>query len=91
MKLTFSDVADRIEAVLSGELSRIDADHWFIEVVDNEAAGSLVFDPASDADRIMRGVWCLQALDLTHDNGTLVVSDVDLRLALQALAPGSHA
>uniref|UniRef100_UPI0035CC8D79 hypothetical protein n=1 Tax=uncultured Sphingomonas sp. TaxID=158754 RepID=UPI0035CC8D79 len=82
MKITFTEVADRIEAVLDGSLTRLDADHWLIEIFDLEGQGRLSFDPADDADRIRQAMWQLQALDLVDDEGKPNVTDDDLRAAL---------
>ena len=85
MKLTRADVADQIEAVLNGRMSRLDADHWFIEIMDHEAAGMLTFDPASDERLIKEGLWSLQALDHVDASGIFLVSDGELRSAIQRL------
>lgn len=63
MRMTRSEVADKIEAVINGRLSRLDADHWFIEMMDTDARGMLAFEPVEDEARIREGLWSLQAID----------------------------
>ena len=48
MKMTFQEVADRFEAVLSGTVSREDADRWAWQAMQAGDRNDLDFAPSSE-------------------------------------------
>lgn len=85
VRLTFDQVLDRMEQVIYGSSARLETDHWFIEMVDLDAQGSLTLHPERDAALIRQALWHLQALDSTDGNGNLIVSDDQLRATVAEL------
>ena len=79
MKLTFQDVADRFEAILSGTLSREDADRWAWHAMQAGDRNDLDFAPPSDEQRIWRGLTYLFGIDLPGEAiGSHLHSDDDV-------------
>ncbi len=82
MKMTFQEVADRFEAVLSGTLSREDADRWAWHAMQAGDRNDLDFAPPSDEQRIWRGLTYLCGIDLPGEaTGSYLHSDDDIRAA----------
>lgn len=84
MRITFDDVAQRFEAVISGQISFEDADQWACSIMQGSDDGTLVFEPQSDRDRIWRGITYLRGVDLQSAPGTYLhtLDDVQEAFAL---------
>ncbi|MGB7371035.1 hypothetical protein [Erythrobacter sp.] len=85
MKISFDDVADRFENVLTGHFSRMDADRWAWQMVQADNSGSLQFIPAADRPRILRGLNYLLGIDLRSAPNTYLHTAEDIRHAYQHL------
>jgi hypothetical protein len=70
--------------VLSGRMSREQADRWAYSVVQNEEAGALAYLPSSDKQRIWSGVMYLYGLDAMKSPGEYLHTDEDIRAAMKA-------
>lgn len=70
MRVTFDDIADRFEGILSGELSREDADRWAAAVMQADEAGTVEFLPHQDLERIWRGLTYLLGVDMPDPTTT---------------------
>lgn len=76
MVVTLSDVLDRLIEVLTGQLSRDEADRWAYVRMLARNDDKLIFSPPEAADRIWDGILFLYGIDLKlspkadylHDN-----------------------
>jgi len=72
------------EDVLSGAMSREQADRWAYAVVQEEEAGVVTYSPAGERERIWAGVMYLYGLDTMKAPGEYLHSDNDIRAAMNA-------
>ena len=72
------------EAVLSGAMSREQADRWAYAVVQEEEAGVVTYSPPRERERIWVGVMYLYGLDTMKAPGEYLHSDDDIRAAMNA-------
>jgi hypothetical protein len=72
------------EDVLSGRMTREQADRWAYSVVQHEEAGNLTFTPPSDKQRIWAGVMYLYGVDAMESPGEYLHTDWDIRTAMEA-------
>ena len=72
------------EDVLSGSMSREQADRWAFAVVLQEEAGVATYSPARARDRIWAGVMYLYGIDTMKAPGEYLHSDNDIRAAMNA-------
>ena len=70
------------ECVLSGCMSRDQADRWAYAVVQQEEAGVATYAPARDRDRIWAGVMYLYGVDTMKAPGEYLHSDDDINAAM---------
>ncbi len=63
------------EDVLSGAMSREQADRWAFAVVQQEEAGVATYAPARDRERIWAGVMYLYGVDTMKAPGEYLHSD----------------
>jgi len=68
--------------VLSGCMSREQADRWAFAVVLQEEAGVATYAPAHERDRIWAGVMYLYGIDTMKAPGEYLHSDTDIRAAM---------
>lgn len=68
MDISRKDVRAIFRAVLDGSMSRDAADRWAYSIVKEQEAGTLVFVPRSDEERIWAGVMFLYGIDLKHSS-----------------------
>jgi hypothetical protein len=73
------------EDVLSGSMSREQADRWAFAVVQQEEAGVATYSPPAERDRIWAGVMYLYGVDTMKAPGEYLHCDKDIRAALNAL------
>ncbi|MGA7808191.1 hypothetical protein [Bradyrhizobium sp.] len=72
------------EDVLSGTLSREQADRWAYTVVQQEEAGVATYSPSFERDYIWAGVMYLYGIDTMKAPGEYLHSDDDIRTAMNA-------
>jgi hypothetical protein len=72
------------EDVLSGSISREQADRWAFAVVLQEEAGVATYSPAHERDRIWAGVMYLYGIDTMKAPGQYLHPDTDIRAAMDA-------
>lgn len=84
MEIDLKTVWRAFDDVLSGRMSREQADRWAYSVVQSEEAGALTYLPSSDKQRIWSGVMCLYGLDAMESPGEYLHTDEDIRAAMKA-------
>jgi hypothetical protein len=72
------------EDVLSGSMSREQADRWACAVVQQEEAGAATYSPSSERERIWAAVMYLYGMDAMKAPGQYLHSDDDIRAAMNA-------
>jgi hypothetical protein len=72
------------EDVLSGSMSREQADRWAYAVVQQEEAGVVTYSPSPDREYIWAGVMYLYGVDTLKAPGEYLHSDDDIRAAMNA-------
>jgi hypothetical protein len=72
------------EDVLSGSMSREQADRWASAVVQEEEAGIVAFSPPHERERIWAGVMYLYGIDAMKAPGAYLHSIDDIREAMTA-------
>lgn len=90
MQVSFDDVAQWFEGILSGSASREDADRWAWRAMQAAESGKLDYAPKSDKGRIWRGLTYLFGVDLPNEAGGYLHSVADIREAYEQLR-NSHA
>lgn len=88
MQISFDNVANWFEGLLSGTKSREDADSWAWQAMQAQDSGSLEFTPATDEQRIWRGLTYLCGVDLLSAPGTYLHTADDIRTAYQRIKDG---
>ena len=91
MQITFADIAERFEGVLSGALSREDADSWAQQIMRADDEGAVQFEPRSDYERIWRGVTYMCGIDLRDGPDTYLHTPDDIRESYRRLRDGPTA
>lgn len=66
MNISRNDIRAIFLALLDGHMSRDAADRWARSVVKEQEAGTLIYVPASDEERIWNAVMFLYGVDLKH-------------------------
>lgn len=84
MDVDLGTVRRVFEDVLSGSMSREQADRWAYAVVHEEEAGVVTYLPAHDRERIWDGVIYLYGVDAMKAPGEYLHSDGDIRAAMTA-------
>jgi len=84
MHVDLQTVRRVFEDVLSGAMSREQADRWAFTVVQQEEAGVVTYSPAREIQRIWAGVMYLYGIDTMKAPGSYLHSDADIRAALDA-------
>ena len=68
--------------VLSGKITREDADRWAYSIIQQSEVGSLVFVPDSKRDSIWSGVMYLYGIDTMEGPGEYLHTDEDIEMAM---------
>ena len=84
MDVDLGTVRRVFEDVLSGSMSREQADRWAYAVVHEEEAGVVTYSPAHERERIWDGVIYLYGVDAMKAPGEYLHSDGDIRAAMKA-------
>lgn len=84
MHVDLQTVRRVFEDVLSGSMSREQADRWAYTVVQQEEAGVVTFSPAREIGRIWAGVMYLYGIDTMKAPGEYLHSDDDISAAMDA-------
>jgi hypothetical protein len=79
MEISVINICQIFRDLLSGRISREQADRWAYSVIQNEESGILTFSPPSDRQRIWAGVMYLYGVDLLVSPGVYLHSDDDIR------------
>ena len=82
MHIDLQTVRRVFDDVLSGSMSREQADRWAFAVVLQEEAGVATYSPAHERDRIWAGVMYLYGIDTMKAPGDYLHSDTDIRAAM---------
>src|SRR5882757_1600527 len=72
------------EGVLSGSISREQADRWAFAVVRQEETGVVTYSPPHQRERIWAGVMYLYGVDTMKAPGEYLHSDDDISAAMNA-------
>jgi hypothetical protein len=84
MHLHLQTVRRVFEDVLSGAMSRGQADRWAYAVVQEEETGVVTYSPPHERERIWAGVMYLYGVDTMKAPGEYLHSDGDIRAAMNA-------
>lgn len=84
MEVDLQTIRRIFEDVLSGRMSREQADRWAYSVVQQEEAGSLAYSPPADRERIWAGVMYLYGVDTMEAPGEYLHTDEDIKAAMKA-------
>ncbi|TCK36366.1 hypothetical protein B0G84_5363 [Paraburkholderia sp. BL8N3] len=82
MKIDVQSVRRVFEEMLAGRMSREEADRWAYLVMQQEEAGTLIYLPSSDKERIWSGVTYLYGVDLMESPDEYLHTDEDIRTAM---------
>ena len=83
MNISRKDVRAIFRAILDGHMSRDAADQWAYSVMKEQEAGTLVYIPRLDEERIWDGVMFLYGIDnKPSPEGDFIFSDEDIRDAM---------
>lgn len=83
MEIDLHTIRCVFQDVLSGRLSREQADRWAYSVVQQEEAGTLKYSPAADKARIWAGVMYLYGVDMMNAPNEYLHSDEELQAAMK--------
>jgi hypothetical protein len=84
MHVDLQTVCRVFEDVLSGAMSREQADRWAYAVVHEEEAGVVTYSPPGERERIWAGVMYLYGVDTMKAPGEYLHSDNDIGAAMNA-------
>jgi hypothetical protein len=84
MHVDLQTVCRVFENVLSGSMSREQADRWAYAVVRAEETGIVTYSPPGERDRIWAGVMYLYGVDTMKVPGQYLHSHNDIRAAMSA-------
>lgn len=84
MELDLQAVRQAFEAVLSGRISREQADRWAYAVVREEETGVVTYSPPRERERIWAGVMYLYGIDTRTAPNVYLHSNDDIRQAMMA-------
>jgi hypothetical protein len=84
MHVDLQTVRRVFEDVLSGSMSREQADRWAYTVVQQEESGVVTYSPAREIGRIWAGVMYLYGIDTMKAPGEYLHSDDDISAAMDA-------
>jgi hypothetical protein len=91
MHLHLQTVRRVFEDVLSGAMSRDQADRWAYAVVQEEETGIVTYSPPHERERIWAGVMYLYGVNTMKAPGQYLHSDTDISAAMDAaLGGGIH-
>ena len=82
MEVDLQAVRRAFEAVLSGRMSREQADRWAYAVVREEETGVVTYSPPRERERIWAGVMYLYGIDTMSAPNAYLHSDDDIRQAM---------
>lgn len=77
------------EDVLSGRMTREQADRWAYAVVQKEDAGVLKYSPPADRESIWAGVMYLYGVDTRKGPNEYLHTDADVMAAMKAKLGGT--
>lgn len=63
-KLSFSDVQNIFKGIISGKITREEADRWAYAAIQKNEANEVIFSPPYDKEIIWEGVMYLYGIDL---------------------------
>jgi hypothetical protein len=84
MDVDLETVRRVFEGVLSGSISREQADRWAYAVVQQEETGVVTYSPSRERERIWAGVMYLYGVDTMKAPGEYLHSDNDISEAMNA-------
>lgn len=83
MKIDLQTVRQMFEDVLSGHISREEADVWAYSLVKEDEVENLIYVPDSDRHRIFAGIMYLYGVDLKDSPDSYLHSEDDIRTAME--------
>ena len=83
MLLTIDDIKDKFSELISGNISREDADRWAYEKIMAFDTGSLEFLPACDEEFLWSAIQYLYGIDLQDSPGEYIHSLEDIQRAFE--------
>jgi hypothetical protein len=90
MEINIDAVLDVFNDLLTGRMTREDADRWAYAIVQLSDKGGVTFTPAFDRKRIWDGVMYLYGVDLIDQSKDYLHTDEEIRFAMQRLAKNSR-
>ena len=85
MHVDLQTVRRVFQDVLSGSMSREQADRWAYAVVQQEEAGVATYSPPGERERIWAGVMYLYGVDTMKAPGQYLHPDSDIRATISTL------
>lgn len=77
MQITFADVAARFDAILTGSMSRVEADRWAWGMMQADDAGQLEVLPAHDHPRVWEGLTYLFGIDMPNPDTNAYLHSIE--------------
>jgi hypothetical protein len=90
MELDLLTVRRIFEDVLSGRITREQADRWAYSIVQQEEAGALKFSPPGCEARIWAGVMYLYGVDTRKGPNEYLHTDADVVMAMKVKLDGAE-
>lgn len=79
MKVSSRDVSDIFNRLISGQLSREDADRWAYSLIQQSDQGKVEFLPPEDEKRIWAAIMFIYGVDLKESPGIYLHSENDIK------------
>ena len=90
MEVDLRAVRRVFEDVVSGRITREQADRWAYEVIQQEENGVVTYSPPVERERIWAGVMYLYGIDTMKAPNAYLHSDDDIREAMMANVVGAR-
>lgn len=84
MEIDVESVRGVFRAVLTGQMTREAADRWAYALVQQSEAGSLIFVPQAEKERIWDAIMYLYGVDSMEAPGEYLHTDEDIQAAMRA-------
>jgi hypothetical protein len=84
MEITINDVKNIFNQLISGVITREEADEWAYKLTEDEDANNLVYNPASKEDLIWDAISYLHGIDMQTAPGEYMYSIEDIKAHYEA-------
>lgn len=82
MKIDIQLVRKVFEDVLSGHISREEADEWAVSIIKLDETGNVKYTPPSDESKIRDGILFLRGIDLKDSPESYLHDEDDIKIAM---------